>query len=212
MSSRRRNHTPNHSYGHSSTSTAPYSRLTPRPGNGPTTITLTVSPTAIATWRRRLELAKQQGDQRQIQRFERNIQYAERPQERILNYIGMPYTPGVHGPARRIALDLDGFDLDFVYWDSRLMGEKVVFSCTVMPHDLPPTATYDWREHNVKVFAIHFLDREEEVTSDYLMTAMAGQRMLVKVPMRDSTTNYVSRLVILQPAVASLSEPRIARY
>ncbi|KAG7096432.1 hypothetical protein E1B28_003869 [Marasmius oreades] len=198
QTSRPRSNTSHHSIGQSS-STAAYSRPALYPVRGPTTVTIYEDPIAIDGFRRRLEIAKRQGDKKCIRRMEENLRHAERPQVMELNYLGMPYTPGTHGPARRIPLDLDGFNLDFVYWDTRLIGEKVIFCCTVMPHDLAATTPYDWREHKVQVFSIDPLDRETEVTSDYLMTAVAGQRMLIKVPTRSSTSPYASRLVVLHP-------------
>ncbi|KAG7096425.1 hypothetical protein E1B28_003862 [Marasmius oreades] len=144
--------------------------------------------------------------------MEENIRHAELPHVVEYNYLGMPYTPGTHGPDRRIRLDLDGFDLDFVYWDTRLIGEKVILGCTVMPHDLASTTLYDWREHNVKVFMIDRLDREIEVTNDFLMTGVAGQKIIIKVPTGHSSLPCTSQLVMFQPEEDPLPVPILALY
>ncbi|KAG7096441.1 hypothetical protein E1B28_003878 [Marasmius oreades] len=189
----------------------PYCR--PAPDSVRPTLTLVEEPHILDCYRACLERAKQQGDESGIRRMEEVIRHAERPHVVEFNYLGMPYTPSIHGPARRLRLDLDRFDLDFVYWDARLIGEKFTFGCTVMPHDLPSTTLYDWREHDVKVFMIDsFDDRQIAVTDDFLMTGVAGQRILIKVPTGRSSSPYASQLVMFQPEDGPLPVPIFALY
>ncbi|KAF9259894.1 hypothetical protein L218DRAFT_1079649 [Marasmius fiardii PR-910] len=81
----------------------------------PPKIRLTLSPEELAAYQTRLEVARKQGDLATMLRMESLIKVGREGVEHDYNYLGMPYTPEVHGPLRR--MDLSN-GLDFVYWDT----------------------------------------------------------------------------------------------
>ncbi|KAL0567748.1 hypothetical protein V5O48_014248 [Marasmius crinis-equi] len=138
-----------------------------------------------------LETAKQRALQRNDKWAAWEIdQTIERAKNGVVvphNYLGMPYTPNVHGPLRKI--DLGGRNMQFVYWDTNLGGmPKYLYSCTIMPEGTNPHQEYDWRSEGVQVFTIGEFDSLSEITKETFMTVISGQKLFIRVNDQNGTS------------------------
>ncbi|KAF9259897.1 hypothetical protein L218DRAFT_1003263 [Marasmius fiardii PR-910] len=127
----------------------------------------------------------------------------------------MSYNPDLHGPLRRVPLEskLNGYSVDFIYWDHRLGGrEKLFYGFTIVPSNLKPSIEFDWQKHGVKVFLVDALENQREVDNLLVMVGGAAMsRYLVKVPTGNPASPYESHHIMLQPEEHALPELKIAR-
>ncbi|KAG7089325.1 hypothetical protein E1B28_011022 [Marasmius oreades] len=158
-----------------------------RPGavDRPSTITLTAPPEHIEGWQSRADRYRESGDMVRAEAYQADIDRLGDPEQ-------LPWGD--------FLLSFSQEKLDFIYWDTHF-GRNYLYDFNVMPADLSPTAYYDWKSVGVQIFSVDPFGNKREMVCfrELALTAIAGQKLLVKFPVDNNVSGvYESRLIQLQ--------------